>query len=81
MDEHTVTVYCLCDYLLRALHHHEDAQCPVSDAEVLTTAIVAATEFCGNFEKARQHLSTAHDTPTMLSKSCFNQRLHRIRDL
>ena len=81
MDEHIITIYCLCDDLLRALHHREDTQCAMSDAEVMTTALVAATDFGGIFEKARQCLNRAAYIPTMLSKSRFNRRLHRIRTL
>lgn len=50
----------------------------MSDAEVMTTAIVAAVFFGGNFEKARALLSTPQYIPNMLSKSHFNRRLHRI---
>lgn len=79
MGEHIIAIYCLCDDLLRALHHREDPQCKMSDVEVMTTAIVAATDFSGNFEKARQYLHAPAYIPNMLSKSRFNRRLHRIR--
>jgi hypothetical protein len=81
MDEHIIAVYCLCDDLLRALQHWQDPQCQMSDAEVMTTAIVAATYFSGNFEKARQYLRAPAYIPKMLSKSRFSRRLHRIRSL
>jgi hypothetical protein len=41
MDSQIVAVFCLCDDLLKALHHHEDPQCQMKDAEVMTAAIVA----------------------------------------
>ena len=53
MDDRIITIYCLCDDLLKAFHHHEDSQCQMSDAKVLTTALVAALYFRGNFESAR----------------------------
>ncbi len=46
-------------------------------AEVMTTAILAALRFGGNFEQARQMLQTEGYIPHMLSKSRFNRRLHR----
>jgi hypothetical protein len=52
MDTQIVAVYCLCDDRLKALHHPEDAQSQLSDAEVMTTALVAALHFGGNLEKA-----------------------------
>jgi len=42
MDSQIVAVFCLCDDMLKALGHHEDPQCQMSDAEVMTIAIVAA---------------------------------------
>lgn len=81
MDEKIIAVFCLCDDMLKALHHREDPQCQMSDAEVMTTAIVAALHFRGNFEAARQWMHAAGYIPRMLSKSRFNRRLHRIFDL
>jgi hypothetical protein len=57
MDDSVLAIDCLCDDLLRALHHHEDPQRLMSDAEVMTTAIVAALYFGGNFERARSLLA------------------------
>lgn len=81
MDEQIITIYCLCDDRLRALRHVEDPPCTMNDAEVLTTAIVAAVCFGGNFEQARALLSTDRYIPTRLGKSRFNRRVHRIEGL
>jgi Transposase DDE domain len=81
MDEPIITIYCLCDDLLHTLHHHEDLQCRMSDAEVMTTALVAARFFKGNLEQARIFLKTQHYILGMLSKSRLIRRLHRIRPL
>lgn len=81
MDSQIVAVFCLCDDMLKALYHHEDHQCQMSDAEVMTTAIVATLYHGGNFEHARKMLQTEGYIPNMLGKSCFNRRLHRIQDL
>lgn len=80
MDSQIVAVYCLCDDLLKALYHCEDQQCQMSDAEVMTTAIVAALFFGGNHERARSFLQEAGYIPRMLSKSRFNRRWHRLED-
>ncbi len=81
MDDRIITVYCLCDDLLKAFHHCENAQCQMSDAEVITTALVAALYFRGNFESARSFLHEQGYIPRMLSKSRFLRRLKRIRPL
>ena len=56
MDSQIVAVLCLCDDMLKALHHYEDPQCQMTDAEVMTTAIIAALHFRGNFELSRHFL-------------------------
>ena len=78
MDEQIITVYCLCDDLLRALQHRDDPQCSMSDAEVMTTALVAALYFRGNLQQARDLLRAPQYIPTMLSPSRLNRRLHRV---
>jgi hypothetical protein len=78
VDDQIVTIYCLCDDVLKALDHDEDPQRQMSDAEVVTTAIMAALYFGGNWERARELLGNARYIPTMLGKSRFNRRLHAI---
>ena len=38
MDTQIVAIYCICDDILKGLHHTEDKQCQMSDAEVMTTS-------------------------------------------
>jgi hypothetical protein len=80
MDETIIATYCLCDDLLKAMHHKEDLQCQMNNAEVLTTALTAALFFRGNHESARTMLKQHGYIPHMLSKSRFSRRLHRLRD-
>ena len=49
MDTQIVAVFCLVDDILKAMRHREDEQCQMSDAEVMTTAIIAALYFGGNY--------------------------------
>jgi hypothetical protein len=78
MDDQIVVVFCLCDDMLKALRHYEDPQCCMSDAEIMTTAVVAMLHFRGNFEAAGRFLKEQGYIPHMLGKSRFNRRLHRI---
>jgi Transposase DDE domain len=80
VDGQLVAIYCLCDDLLKALGHVEDRQRRMSDAEVMTAAIVAALHFGGNFERARAWLHALHYLPCVLSRSRFNRRLHAVQD-
>lgn len=81
MDTQIIVVFCLCDDMLKSLHHYEDAQCQMTDAEVMTTAIVAMLYFKGNFRLSSQYMFEHRYIPTMLSRSRFNRRLHRIAEL
>jgi len=81
MDTQIIVVFCLCADKLKSLHHYEDRQCQMSDAEVMTTAIVAMLYFKGNFSLASGYLFEQSHIPKMLGKSRFNRRLHRIAEL
>ena len=81
MDYQIILVYCLCADLLLALQHHEDSQCQMSDAEVMTAAIVAALYFGGKYKLACQFLAEQGYMPQMLSKSQFSRRLQRLEPL
>ena len=81
MDTQIILSYCLCDDLLKGMQHKEDAQCRMSDAEVMSVALVAALHFRGNFALAARMLSAHGYMPMMLEKSRFSRRLHRIKPL
>jgi Transposase DDE domain len=81
MDIKIIATFCLCDDLLKAMHHQEDRQCQMNDAEVMTTAFVASLYFRGNQESARAMLQQHGYIPHMLSKSRFSRRLHRMKDI
>ena len=78
MNTAITTIYCLTDDFLKAKRHHEDPQCTVSDAEVITVALTAARFFSGNFEHAWDLLTEHAYIPKRLSRSQFNRRLHRV---
>lgn len=81
MDNQIVAIFCLCDDILKGLNHNEDKQRQMSDAEVMTTSIVAALFFSGNMEKSRVFLQEHGYIPKMLEKSRFNRRQHKIAEL
>ncbi len=81
MIDHTTIIYCIVDDLLKASGHTEDGRAELSDAEVITTALIAARYFGGNIEHSRCFLRETGLMPRMLSRSRLNRRLHRIADL
>lgn len=63
------------------MYHIEDRQRLISDAEVMTTALVAANHFGGNIELARALLKRQTYIPAMLNRSRPNRRLHRVKEM
>lgn len=78
MELQIILVYCLCADLLIALHHQEDGERQMSDAEVMTVGIVAALYFGGKHNLACRFLHEHGYMPSMLSKSQFSRRLQRL---
>lgn len=81
IEDKLVAVYCLTDDLLKALGHTDNAQAEMSDSEVVTTALLAALCFSGNYAEARRWLNRPDLMPRMLGKSRFSRRLNRIAPL
>jgi len=81
MDTTIIAVFAICDDILRALSHKEDCRAQMTDAEVMTTAIIAMLYFGGNCERSRIFLKEMGYIPKMLSKSRFNRRLHRVKPM
>ena len=80
MDLTLVAVYTMYDDLLISLGHQDHPLSKMSDAEVMTTALVAARYFAGNQQTACAVLKTLGYIPNMLGHSRFNRRLHQISD-
>lgn len=81
MVDHTVALYCIADDLLKAVGQGDDPRRAMSDAEVLTAALLAAHRFGGNAEHARRFLRETGLMPRMLSRSRLCRRLHAVADL
>ncbi len=81
MDLTIVAVYTICDALLLSFGHQEHPQTQMTDAEVMTTALVAARDFAGNHQNACSALKALGYIPNRLRASLYNRRLHRITPL
>jgi hypothetical protein len=73
-----ITIYCLCADFLFAQGQKDDPKAQMTQAEVMTSALVAACFFHGNQQQACQFLKEHGYIPKMLSRSRFNRCLHRI---
>jgi hypothetical protein len=76
-----IALYCIVDDMLKSIHHHEDSRIKVSDSEVITTAFVSVLYFGGHLDNARSFMQLKGYVPSMLDKSRFCRRLHRLADL
>ena len=73
-----IAMYCIVEDLLKAVGHQEDCRTRMSDAEVITSTLVAARFYGGNQTQACDYLREHGFIPNMLSKSRFSRRLHRL---
>lgn len=81
MELEIITLYVICDEFLQSMNHQDHPDNQMSDAEVLTTGLVAMLYCGGNYAQARRWLGVAHYIPRMLSKSQFSRRLNRLQPL
>jgi len=75
-----VAIYVMVDDILKALGHVSDVRAQVSDAEVLTVAIVAASECENQQKRALSLMQQLGYLRHSLSESRFNRRLHQLSD-
>jgi len=85
MLNETIAIYAIIDDLLKAMPaagcaygHREDIRRQMSDAEIITTALVTAIFFHGNLILACNYMKDHKLIPNMLEKSRFNRRLHHV---
>lgn len=78
MYDKVISIYCIVDDILQKIGHQEDIRISVSDAQILSTALIAGTFFYGHHQNALDYLSSHKIFSTHLEKSRFNRRLHRI---
>lgn len=81
MSEKVIAIYCFLDDFFQETRQagsiKPQAQFKVSDAIVLTTAIISARFFGGNQASAMRYMADKEGV-VMLEKSAFNRRLHRL---
>ena len=77
-DDFIVPVYVVIDTVLQALEHQTHCLAHISDAEVLTVAVVAARYFQNHHERALQVLHGMGYLSGKLSTSRFNRRVHAL---
>jgi hypothetical protein len=79
MTEQTIALYCFIDDFFISIGRKADVHCKISDAEILTTALLAARYFQGNLCSACAYMQQHHGVK-MIDKSGFIRRLHKLQD-
>lgn len=77
MNDFTIAIYCFVDDYLQIAGEKPAAKRLLNDAQVITTALLAARYFGGNMVKARSYMQE-HQGCRMPHKSNFNRMLHRL---
>jgi hypothetical protein len=78
METYAITVYVISEEVLSILNAQDDPQSRMSNAEVITFAIVTAKFFSGNYKIARYLCQKIRLFPELLSNSRLNRRIHNI---
>lgn len=77
MTDKTIAIYCFLDDIFKAMGRKTDVHCKVTDAQIATTALLAALYFHGNQTSARKYMQEHHGMSS-LDKSGFTRRLHGL---
>lgn len=75
---YATSVYVISDEVLRLLDFIDDPQSRMSNAEIMTFAIVTAKFFSGNYKMSRYMCKKLGLFPNILSNSRLNRRIHNI---
>jgi len=78
--EHIIGIYVVIEETMSALGHTSHPLAGVSDAEVLTVAVVAAAFFGNHHERTLVVLRTTGYLSRTLSTSRFSRRIHALAD-
>jgi hypothetical protein len=77
----TVAIYVFFDDILKSMDYKEPVNRKTTDSEIATVILIAARYFGGNMETAISFVRSAGLMPSMLGKSRFNRRMHKIGEL
>jgi hypothetical protein len=78
MEVYATIVYVISDEVLRILNVKDDSQSRMSNAEVITFAILTAKFFAGNYKMSRYFCKRLRLFPNILSNSRLNRRICNI---
>lgn len=77
LSEKTLIIYCFVDDFLKKIKPLDDKQRRFTDAQVITTAIIAAKKFYGNYASALDFLAS-YEGFYRIDRGVFSMRLNRL---
>jgi Transposase DDE domain len=78
METKIIFLYCLVDSILKALQLKDDSQSKMTQAEIITFAMISALFYQGNYKVTRQVMGICRYFPTILSHSRIVRRIHQV---
>ncbi len=79
-DALIVAIYVMVDDTMKTLGHRSHCLAGLSDAEVLTIAVLAARAYGNHHARAVSQLTGSAYVPRTIAPSRFNRRLHALAD-
>jgi len=81
LQDKVIGIYCLVDDILKGIGHYEHKERRISDSEVIATAVVSALYFKGNQHHGMGYMKTHNMISSMIGKSGFCKRIHKVASL
>jgi hypothetical protein len=78
MNEQAIAIYCICEETVNCLGLMDDPQCKMTTSEVMTFALISATNYQCDYQKTRLISLVFRFFPKMLSHSRLIRRIHAI---
>lgn len=78
MEEQIITIYCLCDEVVKSLEIKDDLQCRMNTAEIMTFALLSAIHYRGDYRLTCLVAHSCRYFRKLLSHSRIVRRIHSI---
>jgi hypothetical protein len=78
MHEQTIAIYCICEETAKCFGLIDDPQCKMTTSEVMTFALISATNYHCDYKKTLLVSRFLRFFPKILSHSRLIRRIHTI---
>ena len=80
MNEQAISIFCICDEIVKFFGLEDDPQCKMSTAEIMTFALISASHYRGDYRTTRLASISCKYFPKILSLSRLLRRIHKIQE-